>query len=150
MVERSHSAAPLIFVALITLGVLGAVGYALAEPYMTAALLNTVTLICAVGPSLAVVVLAWFAGQAWRDSRAHARRREDEEARQAVIYRRQGETQQQATDLAVLRQVVSVVEQGARAQLTAAKAQNEMARFPSHQLEDGTGWEIPATWADIE
>jgi hypothetical protein len=135
------------------LGVAGAVVYFLAEPHMDRATVNNVAYLCAGGPVLIASILAVFAGLAWLDGRRHARRREDEANRQDVLYQRQQMAQAQSTDLAVLRQMVQVVEHGARAQLTSAKAQNELARGALLQPpaeDEGAYWTIPASWAEID
>lgn len=152
MTDNRSSATPLIFVSLIGLGVAGAVVYFLAEPHMTQGLVNTVGVLCAMTPLIVGSIAAFFVGLAWLDGRRHARRREDEAARAEVLYHRQQEAHQQSTDLAVLRQMTQVVEAGARAQLTAARAQHEMARTAALQPaeDDGAFWTIPAEWAEID
>lgn len=153
MVEKNSNAGPLILLGLIALGVGGAVVYLLAEPRIDRGTVNNVAYICAAGPLLIASILAVFAGIVWRDGRQHARRREDEALRGDVLYQRQQMAHQQSTDLAVLRQMTQVVEAGARAQLTAAKAQHEMARTQALQPADddaGAYWTIPAEWAEID
>ena len=152
MVDNRSNAGPLILLGLIALGVAGAVVYFLAEPRLDRATVNKVAYICAGGPLLIGIILSVFAGIVWRDGRQHARRREDEAMRGDVLYQRQQMAHQQSTDLAVLRQMTQVVEAGARAQLTAAKAQHEMARTQALQPaeDEGAFWTIPAEWAEIE
>jgi len=149
--QRDHT--PVILLGLIALGVGGAVVYGLAEPRIDRGTVNGVAYICAGGPVLIGCILAVFVGLAWLDGRRHARRREDEEMRQQVLYQRQQAAHAQSTDLAVLGQMVQVVEAGARAQLSAAKAQTELARAAQLQPpaeQAGAYWTIPAEWAEIE
>ena len=152
MVENRQSAGPLILLGLIALGVGGAVVYGLAEPRLDAGTVNKIAYICAGAPLVIASILSVFVGLAWLDGRRHARRREDEAMRQDVLYERQQMAHQQSTDLAVLRQMTQVVEAGARAQLTAAKAQHEMARTAALQPADDEPayWTIPAEWAEID
>lgn len=150
--QRDHT--PVVLLGLIALGVTGAVVYFLAEPRIDRGTVNNVAYICAAGPLLIAFVISFFVGQAWLEARRHNRRREDEAMRGDVIYRRQQDAHAQSTDLAVLRQMTQVVEAGARAQLTAAKAQNELTRGALLQAptnEDaGAYWMIPAEWAEID
>lgn len=149
--QRDHT--PLILLGLIALGVAGFVVYRLAEPRLDRGTVNNVAYLCAAGPVLIASILAVFAGFAWLDGRRHARRRADEAARVEALYFRQQEAHQQSTDLAVLRQMTQVVEAGARAQLTAARAQHELARTAALQPptdEAGAYWMIPAEWSEIE
>lgn len=152
MTDNRSSATPLIFVSLIGLGVTGAVIYALAEPRIDRGTVNNVAYLCAMTPLIVGSIAAFFVGLAWLDGRRHARRREDEAARAEVLYHRQQEAHQQSTDLAVLRQMTQVVEAGARAQLTAARAQHEMARTQALQPADDepSYWTIPAEWAELD
>lgn len=152
MVEQRQSAGPLILLGLMALGVAGAVVYLLAEPRLDAGTVNKIAYLCAGGPVLIASILAVFGGLAWLDGRRHARRREDEAQRNDVLHQRQQAAHAQSTDLAVLRQMTQVVEAGARAQLTAAKAQTEIARAAALQPteEDGAYWTIPAAWAEID
>ncbi len=152
MVEKNSNAGPLILLGLIALGVAGAVVYALAEPRIDRGTVNNVAYICAAGPLLIATVISFFVGQAWLEARRHNRRREDEALRGDVLYQRQQDAHAQSTDLAVLRQMTQVVEAGARAQLTAARAQHEMARTQALQPgdDDGAYWMIPASWAEID
>lgn len=152
MVENKQSAGPLILISLISMGVAGAVVYLLAEPRIDRSTVNNVAYICAAGPLLIATILAVFAGLAWLDGRRHARRREDEAMRGDVIYQRQQMASQQATDLAIMRQMVQLVEHGARAQLTAARTQNELARGALLQppADESAYWAIPAEWAEID
>ncbi len=153
MIDNRSSATPLIFLGLIALGVAGAVGYFLAEPYMTRGLVNAVAVLCAMTPLIVGSIGACFVGMAWLDGRRHARRREDEAARQTALWQHQQAAHQQSTDLVVLRQMTQVVEAGARAQLTAAKAQHELARTAALQPatdDAGAYWMIPAEWSEID
>lgn len=153
MVDNRSNPAPLILLGLIALGVAGAVVYLLAEPRLDAGTVNNVAYICAAGPLLIATVISIFVGQAWLEARRHNRRRADEAMRQQVLYQRQQAAHAQSTDLAVLGQMVQVVEAGARAQLTAAKAQTEIARAAQLQApaeQDAAYWTIPAEWAEIE
>ena len=154
MIDNRSNPAPLILLGLIALGVAGVVVYALAEPRIDRGTVNNVAYICAGGPVLIASILAVFVGAAWLDGRRHARRREDEAARGEVLYQRQQAAQAQSTDLAVLRQMTAVVEAGARAQLTAARAQHELARTAALQPpaadEQGAYWMIPAEWSEID
>jgi hypothetical protein len=152
MVDNRQSSTPLIFVGLIALGVAGAVIYFLAEPRLDRGTVNNVAYICAMVPLIVGGIMAFFVGLAWLDGRKHARRREDEALRGDVLYRRQQDAHAQSTDLAVLRQMTQVVEAGARAQLTAAKAQHEMARTAALQPDDDAGayWTIPAEWIELD
>lgn len=153
MVDNRSNAGPLILLGLIAFAVGGAVVYLLAEPRIDRGTVNNVAYICAAGPLLIAFVISFFVGQAWLEARRHNRRREDEALRGDVLYQRQQMANQQSTDLAVLRQMTQVVEAGARAQLTAAKAQHEMARTQALQPAEedaGAYWTIPAEWAEIE
>lgn len=152
MVENKQSAGPMILLGLIAMGVTGAVIYLLAEPRLDRGTVNKIAYLCAMTPIIVGGILAFFVGLAWLDGRRHARRREDEALRGDVLYHRQQEAHAQSTDLAVLRQMTQVVEAGARAQLTAAKAQHEMARTAALQPGDDEAayWTIPADWAEIE
>ena len=148
--QRDHT--PVILLGLIALGVGGAVVYFLAEPRIDSGTVNNVAYLCAGGPVLIGIVISFFVGQAWLEARRHNRRREDEAMRQDVLYQRQQAAQAQSTDLAVLKQMTAVVEAGARAQLTSARAQNELARGALLQppADEGAFWTIPAEWAEIE
>lgn len=151
MVDNRQSAGPLILLGLIALGVAGAVIYALAAPRIDRGTVNNVAYICAAGPLLIALVVSLFVGQAWLEARRHNRRREDEAMRGDILHQRQQAAQAQSTDLAIMRQMVSVVESGARAQLTAARAQHELARTAALQpSEEGAYWTIPAEWAEID
>lgn len=153
MVDNRSNPAPLLLLGLIALGVAGVVVYLLAEPRLDAGTVNKVAYLCAGGPLVIATVISFFVGQAWLEARRHNRRREDEAMRQDVLYRRQQDAHQQSTDLAVLAQMVQVVEHGARAQLTAAKAQSELARAAALQPpaeEPAAYWTIPAEWAEID
>ena len=152
MVDNRSNPAPLILLGLIALGVGGAVVYFLAEPRIDSGTVNNVAYICAAGPLLIAFVISFFVGQAWLEARRHNRRREDEALRGDVLYQRQQAAQAQSTDLAVLKQMTAVVEAGARAQLTSARAQNELARGALLQppADEGAYWTIPAEWAEIE
>lgn len=152
MPDNRSNPAPLILLGLIALGVAGAVVYFLAEPRLDRGTVNKVAYICAAGPLVIATVISFFVGQAWLEARRHNRRREDEAMRGDVLYQRQQMAQQQSTDLAVLRQMTQVVEAGARAQLTAAKAQTEIARAAALQPaeDEGAYWTIPAEWAEID
>jgi len=150
--QRDHT--PVILLGLIALGVGGAVVYLLAKPLLSRGTVNAVAVMCGMTPLIVGSIGAFFAGLAWLDGRRHARRREDEAMRQDVLYQRQQAAHAQSTDLAVLRQMTQVVEAGARAQLTAARAQHELARtaalHPPADDETGAYWMIPAEWAEIE
>ena len=148
--QRDHT--PVILLGLIALGVTGAVVYFLAEPRLDRGTVNNVAYICAMVPLIVGGIGAFFVGLAWLDGRRHARRREDEAMRQDVLYQRQQAAHAQSTDLAVLRQMTAVVEAGARAQLTSARAQNELARGALLQppADEPSYWTIPAEWAEIE
>ena len=148
--QRDHT--PVILLGLIALGVGGAVVYFLAEPRIDSGTVNNVAYLCAGGPVLIGIVISFFVGQAWLEARRHNRRREDEALRGDVLYQRQQAAQAQSTDLAVLKQMTAVVEAGARAQLTSARAQNELARGALLQppADEGAYWTIPAEWAEIE
>jgi K+-sensing histidine kinase KdpD len=153
MVDNKSNAGPLILLGLIALGVGGVVVYFLAEPRIDRGTVNNVAYICAAGPLVIALVISFFVGQAWLEARRHNRRREDEAMRGDVLYRRQQDAHAQSTDLAVLRQMTQVVEAGARAQLTAAKAQHEMARSAALQPpaeEPAAYWTIPAEWAETD
>lgn len=152
MVESKQSVTPLIFVGLIALGVAGAVVYLLAEPRLEAGTVNKIAYICAMTPIIVGGIVAVFVGLAWLEARRHNRRREDEAMRGDVLHERQQYAQAQSTDLAVLKQMTAVVEADARAQLTAAKAQSELARGAALQAprDEGAYWVIPAEWAEIE
>ena len=152
MVDNRSNPGPLILLGLIAFAVTGAVVYLLAEPRLEAGTVNKVAYICAAGPLLIAFVISFFVGQAWLEARRHNRRREDEAMRQDVLYQRQQAAHAQSTDLAVLRQMTQVVEAGARAQLTSARAQNELARGALLQppADEGAYWTIPAEWAEIE
>lgn len=149
--QRDHT--PVILLGLIALGVTGAVVYLLAKPLLDRGTVNAVAILCGMTPLIVGSIGAFFVGLAWLDGRRHARRREDEAARAERLYYRQQEAHQQSTDLAVLRQMTQVVEAGARAQLTSARAQHELARTAALQPPaDDTGayWMIPAEWAEID
>ena len=148
--QRDHT--PVILLGLIAFAVGGAVVYLLAEPRIDRGTVNNVAYICAAGPLLIAFVISFFVGQAWLEARRHNRRREDEALRGDVLYQRQQAAQAQSTDLAVLKQMTAVVEAGARAQLTSARAQNELARGALLQppADEGAYWTIPAEWAEIE
>lgn len=152
MIDNRSNAGPMILLGLIAAAAAAVVVYLLAAPRIDRATVNNVAYICASGPLLLLSILLVILGIGWLDSRRHARRREDEAMRQDVLYHRQQAAQQQSTDLAVLRQMTQVVEAGARAQLTAAKAQTEIARAAALQPaeDEGAYWTIPAEWAEID
>ena len=148
MIDNRSNAGPMILLGLLAAAAAAVVVYLLAAPRIDRATVNNVAYICASGPLLLLSILLVILGIGWLDSRRHARRREDEAMRQDVLYHRQQAAQQQSTDLAVLRQMTQVVEAGARAQLTAARTQHELARSAAllPPSDANSAWEIPANW----